>query len=137
MSNEKLPSTEQLRKALEISEKIKVLETELKEILTGTVAKSVVSATTVAVTLKAKGNRGMSAAGKARVAEAQKKRWTKIHSAKGKGAEKAETTGKIKVQTEAKPAKKRGMSAAVKAKMSEAKKAYWAKRKATGANQLA
>jgi hypothetical protein len=57
----------------------------------------------------------MSAAGKARVAAAQKARWAKIKTAKP-------------VVTAAKPAKKKfTMSAAAKAKISAAAKARWAK----------
>jgi hypothetical protein len=54
---------------------------------------------------------GLSAAGKARVAAAQRKRWAKIHAAKGKPVKK--------------PRKK--MSAEAKAKISAAAKARWAK----------
>jgi hypothetical protein len=60
----------------------------------------------------------MSAAGKARVASAQKARWAKIKAAKP-------------AVTAAKPAKKKfTMSAAAKAKISAAAKARWAKIKA-------
>ena len=79
--------------------------------LLGSTAKPV-----AAIVPKKKG--GMSAAGKAKVAAAQKARWAKI-----KGAEPAITA--------AKPAKKKfTMSAAAKAKISAAAKARWAKIKA-------
>ena len=65
------------------------------------------------------GKRKMSAAGRAAVSAAQKKRWAKL---KGKKT--------------AKPAKKKfTMSAAAKAKISAARKEYWAKRKATEAKK--
>ena len=62
---------------------------------------------------------GMSAAGRARIAEAQRKRWAKIH-AKG---------------TKSKPAKRK-MSAAGRAKIAAAARARWAKAKAAGKTSL-
>ena len=62
--------------------------------------------------------KSMSAAGRAKVAAAQKARWAKINAAKGKPAA-------------VKPAKKKfTMSAAAKAKISAAAKARWAAKKA-------
>ena len=60
----------------------------------------------------------MSAAGRAKIAAAQKARWAKVKNAAAKPVVKA-------------PAKKRKMSAAAKAKLSAAAKARWAKVKAT------
>jgi hypothetical protein len=63
----------------------------------------------------------MSAAGRARIAAAQKARWAKIKGAKP--APKA-------------PAKKRTMSAAGRARISAAAKARWAKARAAGKKTL-
>jgi len=98
----------QLRQAANLKEKIAGLEKELNQLL-GTKA--------VSTTAKPAKRGGMSAAGKARIAAAQKLRWSKIKAAKGKPAVK---TAK----------KKFTMSAAAKAKISEAAKARWAKIKA-------
>ena len=96
-------SVQQLRQAANLKERIEALEKELSQLL-GSTAKPVAS--------KAPKKKGeMSAAGKAKVAAAQKARWAKIKAAK--------------------PAKKKfTMSAAAKAKISAAAKARWAKIKA-------
>jgi hypothetical protein len=104
----------QLRKAASIKEQIEALNKELGAILGSTG----VSAPSKAAKPAKKG--GMSAAGKARIAAAQKARWAKIKAAKGKPVVKAAS----------KPAKKFTMSAAAKAKISAAAKARWAKIKA-------
>src|SRR6266704_2288997 len=105
-------SATQLRQAANLKEKIAGLEKELNQML-GTKA--------VSTAAKPAKRGGMSAAGKARIAAAQKLRWSKIKAAKGKPAAK----------TAAKPAKKKfTMSAAAKAKISAAAKARWAKIKA-------
>jgi hypothetical protein len=117
-------SAQQLRQAADLKEKIVALETELSQLL-GSSAKAV--ATPVAAKApKKKG--GMSAAGKAKVAAAQKARWAKINAAKSALTPVA-TPAKVVVV--AKPAKKKFvMSAAAKAKISAAAKARWAKVKA-------
>ena len=98
----------QLRKAADLKERIASLETELNQLLGS-------SATTAAKPAKKK---GMSAAGRAKVAAAQKARWAKINAAKAKPA--------------AKPVKKarKPMSAEGRAKIVAAQKARWAKVKA-------
>ena len=96
-------SIQQLKKAVALKERISKLEAELAS-LTGASSKAPA----------AKKRKGMSAAGRARVAAAQKKRWAKI---KGK--------------TKTKPAKKKGkMSAAGRAAIVAAQKARWVKIKA-------
>jgi hypothetical protein len=104
-------TTIQLRHAADIKEKIEALNKELASIL---------GASTPAPAKTPK-KRGMSAAGRARVAAAQKARWAKI-----KGAKPA-----VKA-----PAKKHTMSVAAKAKLSAAAKARWAKIKAAGKKSL-
>jgi hypothetical protein len=112
MSNLLSLTTTQLRRAADLKEKIEALNKELASIL-GT------PASVSAKSPKKKG--GMSAAGRAKVAAAQKARWAKIKGAKP--AAKA-------------PTKRRKMSAAAKAKISAAAKARWAKVKATDKKTL-
>jgi len=109
-------SVTQLRQAADLKEKIQALENELSQVLGST-------ATTAAAKVpKKKG--GMSAAGKAKIAAAQKARWAKVKAAKPAAAT-------VKTVVATKPAKKKFvMSAAAKAKISAAAKARWAKIKA-------
>jgi hypothetical protein len=109
-------SSKQLRQAADLKEKIVALEKELGQLL---------GSTTKPVAAKApKKKKGMSAAGRAKVAAAQKLRWSKIKAAKPA----------IK---SAKPTKKKfSMSAAAKANLSALAKARWAKIKATGKKKL-
>jgi hypothetical protein len=99
-------SVQQLRKAATLKEKIQSLENELGRIL-GSSAKSI-----TAVAPKKK--RKMSAAGRARIAAAQKARWAKVKGQKVKQSQ----------------PKKRKMSASAKAKIAAFQKARWAKIKA-------
>ena len=104
-------SVQQLRQAADLKEKIAVLEKELNQVL-GSTAKPAAASPAP----KKKG--GMSAAGKAKIAAAQKARWAKIK----------ETKPAIKTAVTAKLAKKKfTMTAAAKAKISAAAKARWAK----------
>ena len=145
-------SVSDLRKAANLKERIEALENELNEVIGA--APKAVSAPEASAPRK-KG--GMSAAGKARIAAAQKIRWAKVKAAKGdakpaapkkKGGMSPEGKARIiaaqkarwaKVKAakgDAKPAapaakKKFTMSAAAKAKISAAAKARWAKVKAT------
>jgi len=109
-------SVQTLRKAADLKEKIAGLEKQLAQIL---------GSSTKSVAPKApKKKWGMSAAGRAKVAAAQKLRWGKVHAAKP--------------AVKAKPVKKarKKMSAAAKAKISARMKARWAKAKATGKKKL-
>jgi len=124
-------SSKQLRQAADLKDKIAALEQELATVLSqyrnGT--PSLLKAP------KTPKKKGMSAAGRARIAAAQKARWAKVKGVKGKRvAEKviqAVTATKPALVT--KPAKKsRTMSAAQKAKISAAAKKRWAKVKAAG-----
>ena len=103
-------SVHQLRQAANLKEKIEALEKELSQLLGST--------TKPAAAKTPKKKSGMSAAGRAKVAAAQKARWAKIKAAKP--AVKADKSSK----------KKFTMSAAAKAKISAAAKARWAKIKA-------
>jgi hypothetical protein len=110
-------SVQQLRQAANLKEQIEALEKKLSQVL-GSPAKSVAVKPTPSAPKK-KG--GMSAAGKAKIAAAQKLRWAKIKAVKT-----------------AKPEKKarKKMSASAKAKLSALAKARWAKVKATGKKKL-
>jgi len=104
-------SGSQLRRAANIKDEIEALQSELARLLGGT---------NEAVAPRKR--RKMSAAGRARIAAAQKARWAKV--ARRKSA--------------TKPVKKarRKMSAAGRAKIAAAAKARWAKAKAQGKNSL-
>ena len=107
-------TSKQLRQAASIKDKIESLEKRIGKLL-GSPSKPVAEA-------KPKRRRKMSAAGRARIAAAQKARWAKL---KGK---------KLSV----KPVKKakRKMSKAARAKISASAKARWAKAKAAGKKRL-
>jgi hypothetical protein len=122
MSSIQSLSAKQLHQAANLKEKIEALTKELSQ-LAGSTDK------TIAAAKEAKGlkkRRGMSAAGRARIAAGQKARWAKIKS--GKLTIRASS---IKVVSTARPTKKKfRMSASAKAKISVAAKARWAKIKA-------
>ena len=104
-----------LRRAIALKEQIEVLETELAGILGE-------SGGAAPKKLGRPPGRGMSAAGRARIAAAQRARWAKVKR-KGNTA-----NGQVK--------SKRKMSAAGRAKIATAAKARWAIVKAAGKNQL-
>jgi hypothetical protein len=98
-------SVRDLKKAITLRERIESLERRLAAILGES-------------TSSANGRRGgntMSAAGRARIAAAQRRRWAKTRKGKGR----------------------RKMSAAAKARISAVAKARWAKVKARGGRTLA
>ena len=117
MSTDNIPSAQQLRKAADLAEKIATLKIELDLIL-----KTFNCNAGTAPIFSARKKRGMSAAGKAKIAAAQKTRWAKVTAAKGVTHDATKVSANF--------GKKRKLSAAVKAKMSAAKKAYWANKKA-------
>ena len=100
-------SSQELRKAANLKERIAKLEKQLVKIF----GKN----SSISTALKA--NRKMSAAGRAAIRAAQKARWAK---AKGKKVKKS----------------KRKMSAKARARIAAAAKARWAKAKAAGKNKL-
>ena len=103
----------QLRHAASIKQKIESLQNRLSRILGATNSAS-------AAAVGPKKRRKMSAAGRAKIAAAQKARWAK---AKGQKVEQSQP-------------KKRKMSAAGRARISAAAKARWAKAKAAGKKTL-
>ena len=117
-------SVAQLKRAVELKEKIEALNQELDSILGAPAAKSPAA--------KAAKKGGMSAAGRARVAAAQKARWAKIKRAvktpTTQPAVVAKPAAKSAVAPVAKPAKKKPViSAAGIARIKAAQKARWAK----------
>jgi hypothetical protein len=105
-------SAQQLRRAADIQEKIVALKDELARYLGGSTSS------------RGPGRPrkfGMSAAGRARIAAAQRARWAKVNAAKGSAAPKS---------------KKRTMNAAARAKIAAAARARWAKAKAAGKKSL-
>jgi len=111
MTNLQNLSTAQLRQALSIKEKIESLEAELAAMV-GEEAPAPATQ---------RGRRGISAAGRARIAAAQRKRWAKANANKGR----AKTVGK-----------KRKISAAGRARIAAAARKRWAAVKAAGKNRL-
>ena len=104
----------QLKHAADIKEQIAALEEELKAIIGGSNG--------TPESLRGRRN-NVSAAGRARIAEAQRARWAKFRGEKGE-------------PKKGRAAKTRTMSAAAKAKIAAAARARWAKAKAAGKNAL-
>ena len=109
----------QLRKAADLQDKIASLQSELTAIF-GSESKAA-----PVKTAKPAKKGGMSAAGRAKVAAAQKARWAKINAAKAKTVPQA---AKVKQAV-------RKMSAEGRAKIAAAAKARWAKVRAEKAKQ--
>jgi len=114
MSILNLTST-QLRRAADLKEKIAGLEDQLAALVSGT--KAAPAPATLPEAPKPAKKGGMSAAGRARIAAAQKLRWAKVNAAKAKPG--------AAVRPEKKARRK--MSAAGRAAMAAAAKARWAK----------
>lgn len=101
-------SAQQLRRAAELKERIEELQSELAKLLGSTTRSA-----------EFRGG-GMSAAGRARIAAAQRARWAKARAGVNGASRKS----------------KRRMSAAVKARLSAIAKARWKKAKAAGKKAL-
>jgi len=106
-------TSDQLIRAAKLKEKISAFEQKINHILAGGGGNGVPSP------LMRQRRRGMSAAGRARIAAAQRARWAKVNASR-------------------KPVRKskRTLSAAAKSKIAAAAKARWAKAKAAGKNSL-
>jgi hypothetical protein len=113
-------TTKKLRKIVNLKVQIEKLEIKLAK-LAGSGSEILASPKTAKTAPKKR--RGMSVAGRARVAAAQRARWAKI-----KGAAKSV----VKVVKKA----RKKMSAASRAKIAAAAKARWAKAKAAGKTRL-
>lgn len=105
-------SSQQLHRIADLKEKIDTLQDELSRLLGG-------------ATPGRRRKFGMSAAGRARIAAAQKARWAKFHATK-KPAKAAKAASKGS----------RKLSAAARAKIAAAARARWAKAKAAGKKAL-
>ncbi len=112
-------TSKQLNRAATLKERITVLEEKLASIL-GAVISSGSNSKPNVLGKKSK----MSAAGRARIAAAQRARWAKVKGAKSTGP-----------AAKAAP-KKRVVSAAVKARLSAIAKKRWAKAKRSGKSAL-
>lgn len=124
-------SSQQLRRVLEIKEKIEALEAQLGSLLGAPAPAAVASAPKAPpAAKKVGGRRPMSPEARARIVAAQKLRWAKVRA-------KAKAVAPAK-QSAAQPAKapKRKMSSAVRARLAELAKARWAKVKASGKSRL-
>ncbi|MDB6032202.1 MAG: hypothetical protein JWM16_2540 [Verrucomicrobiales bacterium] len=111
-------TSKQIAKAAQLKERIETLQAELDHLVgQGT-------STPITAPSRPAGKRDMSAAGKTRIAAAQKARWAKFNEDKGSGGSAPET----------KP--KRTMSPAAKAKIAAAARKRWKKAKAAGKNTL-
>jgi len=113
----------QLQQVISIKEKIEAFEAELSAVTGGEAAAPAVTSVRRGRPPGPRG--GMSAAGRAKIAAAQKARWAKV---KGEKSEHS--------NSEAAPKKKRKMSAAGRTRMAAAAKARWVKAKAAGKNRL-
>lgn len=119
----KIPTIDQLKKALHLHERIEGLQHELRSIF-GKAGTTVLELASTGMKAASKGiesmgtrkkRRKLSAASKKAIAEGQKKRWAKVRD------EKKATKTKVK------PAKKRKvMSEESRARIAEAQKARWA-----------
>jgi hypothetical protein len=121
------PSIDQLKRAIAVSEQIQKLESELASIL-GSSAKVSAPAkvASVAAAKPAKKTRkGLSAAGRARIAAAQKARWAKV---KGDAAPAAAAPApKAAAKSKSKGKVKRVLSPEARARIVAAVKRRWAK----------
>ena len=118
-------SVQQLRQAANLKEEIAALENQLGQLLGSTIQPVTVKSATAKAP---KPHGGMSAAGKARIAAAQKARWAKIKAAKPAAKAVVTAQSAVKPVAAAKPAKKKfSMSAEARARIAAAQKARWAK----------
>ena len=101
-------SSRELRQIANLKEKIDSLQAELTRLVGGTASGS-------------RRKLGMSAAGRARIAAAQRARWAKFHARK---------------PSKASAKSKRTLSAAARSKIAAAARARWAKAKAAGKKAL-
>lgn len=125
------PSIAALRRAIEISERIASLESELRTVLAGGASRSTVAAPAPVVAEAPSRRRGkkrkMSPEARARIVAAQKARWAKFNAAKGGTPKAAKVSAPAPAAPAAKGKKKRKMSPEARARIVAAQKARWAK----------
>jgi len=124
-----LPSTQQLQRAIQLSEQIEKLETELKSLLAGNGRAPV--ATSVSKPAKGKGKRMMSPEARERIAAAQRARWAKARG--GKAAKPVASSADASAASSSTRNPKRKVSAQARARMAAAAKKRWAKAKSAKA----
>jgi flagellar biosynthesis/type III secretory pathway protein FliH len=124
------PTIDQLKRGIVIAEQIQRLEAEMSSIFKGQTPPRLVSRASASP--KQTKKRGISAAGRERIAAAQRARWAKIKR-KGKAKGNAAAKGKAKAKapkSAAKPQKKKGgLTPAGRARLAALMKARWAARK--------
>jgi hypothetical protein len=126
MNTNHTPTIEQLKRGIQIAEQIANLRTEMAAILRGMAPQPAAKAQPSAPAAKVRGGkrRKLSPQALANIVAAQKARWAKFNSAKGKAS--APKAGN-KAPATAKPAgKKGGLTAAGRARLAAAMKARWA-----------
>lgn len=116
-------STADLRRIIAIREQIESLEADLAKIAGAPSSAPAQQKAAASIEKPARKRRGLSAAGRARIAAAQKARWAKV-----KGIAKPATPAPVAAPAPAK--KKSKISAAGRARIAAAQKARWAKVKA-------
>jgi hypothetical protein len=130
MPNSQNPTIANLKRAIEIAEKIESLQAQLAALVGGTSApKSVASTPAAPVAVKSRrgGKRSLSPEARARIAAAQRARWAKTRGT-------AKPAAPAAAPKAAKPAKKtRKLTPAGRARLAAAMKARWAARKKGGA----
>jgi hypothetical protein len=114
------PTLNQLKRGLELAERIAKLQAEMASIFGGSA--DTASAPVAPSGLGRKGRRKLSAKALANIRAAQKKRWAKFKSQKGPA----------KAKPVAKPAKKRTLTKAGRARLAAAMKARWAAARKSG-----
>jgi hypothetical protein len=114
-------SVSDLKKLITLREQIDALQAELGSLLGGSGA----GMPAPAAKRGRGGRRGITAAGRAAIAAAQRARWAKLKGMKQAGAAPA-----------SKPSGKRKLSAATRKAMAAAAKARWARAKAAGKSRL-
>jgi hypothetical protein len=126
------PTTDQLKKAIQLAEQIQRLEAELAQLLGKLGGKvSAPAPVTPKAGKAAKKKNTMSAAGRARIVAAQKARWAKIKAEKAAAAAPAKSAPTPKAAAKAaSTSKKKGtLTPEGRAKLAALMKARWAARK--------
>ena len=119
------PSIDQLKRAIVIQEQIDKLEAELRAVLSGAESTTAPIQSSPVTAKPVKKKRKMSAAGRARISAASKKRWADLKAAKSPAPIQAAPVAKA--PKAAKKKAKRNISPEARAKMAAAAKKRWAK----------
>lgn len=138
--NTNTPTLDQLKRGLEIAQRIAALEAEMAAIFAGKIVTpsavrfSVVAAPAKKAQAGKKGRRKFSAQALANIRAAQKRRWAKVNGKKSSAAPAKAKAAPVKAATKkAPPTKKRKLAPEVRAKLAAAMKARWDAAKKSGA----